>query len=90
MRREPITNHLITIKHQATPAQVALSWGMARETAVIPKSVKEKRIRENLMATDLELDAEDTSGRVKVGEETEVGRSEKTEVAGSLRPKLQD
>lgn len=49
----------ISEKHHASPAQVVLSWGMNRGTAVIPKSVNEKRIRENLEATELKLDIED-------------------------------
>jgi alcohol dehydrogenase (NADP+) len=49
----------IASKHDATPAQVAISWGISRGTAVIPKSVKKHRILENLAATRLQLDAED-------------------------------
>src|SRR5690606_39549177 len=42
------TIQAIAAKHQATPAQVAISWGIHREIAVIPKSVKAERIKENL------------------------------------------
>lgn len=49
----------IAAKHDATPAQVAISWGIGRGTAVIPKSVKQHRILENLAATRLQLDKED-------------------------------
>jgi len=49
----------IAAKHQATPAQVAISWGINRGTAVIPKSVKKSRIIENFEATKLQLDEED-------------------------------
>jgi len=41
-----------------TPAQVLLQWGMARGTAVIPKSVKPQRLQENLAAADIELPPE--------------------------------
>lgn len=49
----------IAAKHQATPAQVAISWGMHRGTAVVPKSVKKSRILENFEAKQLQLDEED-------------------------------
>jgi len=41
--------------HDATPAQVLISWAIHRSTAVIPKSVNEGRIKENLAAADVEL-----------------------------------
>lgn len=50
---------MIAAKHQATPAQVAISWGIQRGTAVIPKSVKKARILENFEATKLQLDEDD-------------------------------
>ena len=34
--------------HNASPAQVALSWGIQRGTVVIPKSVNPDRMRQNL------------------------------------------
>lgn len=34
--------------HSATNAQVLLSWGLQRGTAVIPKTVNEDRLKENL------------------------------------------
>lgn len=40
----------IAAMHEATPAQVALAWCLRRGVAVIPKSVKEHRIRENIVA----------------------------------------
>lgn len=49
----------IAAKHQATPAQVLISWGIQRGTAVIPKSVKASRIAENFEAIRLRLDDED-------------------------------
>lgn len=53
------TIQAIAAKHQATPAQVAISWGIHREIAVIPKSVKAERIKENFEATHLLLDKKD-------------------------------
>lgn len=49
----------IAAKHQVSPAQVAISWGIHRGTAVIPKSVKKHRIIENFEATKIQLDEED-------------------------------
>ena len=39
----------------ATPAQVVLAWGMKRGTIVIPKSVHEKRIVEDLASVNVDL-----------------------------------
>lgn len=47
----------IAAEHGATPAQVLLQWGISRETVVIPKSVKPKRIAENFGAINLKLDS---------------------------------
>ncbi|NEP63033.1 MAG: aldo/keto reductase [Symploca sp. SIO2G7] len=46
-------------RHQATPAQVLLSWAIHRGTAVIPKSVNPERIQQNLAAANLSLTPED-------------------------------
>jgi aryl-alcohol dehydrogenase-like predicted oxidoreductase len=45
----------------ATPAQVALAWLLARKPWIvpIPGTTKEHRLRENLAALDLALDADD-------------------------------
>ena len=45
----------IAENHSATPAQVLISWSIHRGIAVIPKSVNEKRIKENFEASKLEL-----------------------------------
>lgn len=42
-----------------TNAQVMLAWNMAREVAVIPKSVKKEHLQENLGALNISLDADD-------------------------------
>ena len=42
-----------------TPAQVVLAWQLARGVVVIPKSVREERLKENLAATVVELDDAD-------------------------------
>lgn len=46
-------------KHDITPAQVVLAWAIARGTSVIPKSVTPSRLRENLAAGSVRLDADD-------------------------------
>jgi len=46
--------------HDATGAQVLLSWGVQRGTAVIPKTVHEERLRENLQNVDLSSGEMDT------------------------------
>jgi alcohol dehydrogenase (NADP+) len=41
--------------HDAHPAQVLIAWAVARETAVIPKSINPDHIRSNLESAELEL-----------------------------------
>lgn len=42
-------------RHGATPAQVLIRWAVQRGTAVIPKSVRPARLKENLAAAGLSL-----------------------------------
>ena len=49
----------VAAKHEATPAQVLLAWGLNRQTVVIPKSVNPERLRQNFAAAHLLLDAQD-------------------------------
>ena len=44
-------------RHGKTPAQVLLRWGVQRGTAVIPKTSRPERMRENLALDDFELSA---------------------------------
>jgi len=48
-------------RHQKSPAQIALRWGIQRGTAVIPKSIRIDRLRENLAIFDFELSTEEMS-----------------------------
>lgn len=45
----------IATKHDRTPAQVVLRWGVQRGTAIVPKSSNADRLRENLALFDFEL-----------------------------------
>ena len=58
--KEPLVLQLAE-KHGCTPAQVGLSWGLARGHAVVPKSTNEARQRENLAAIGVVL----TGGEVE-------------------------
>ncbi len=58
----------IAEKHAASPAQIVLAWGMHRKTAVIPKSVNPRRIRENFRALSVCLDEEDMQQIQKLDE----------------------
>jgi D-xylose reductase len=49
----------IATRHQRTPAQVALRWGVQRGTAVVPKSTRPERLRENIAVFDFELTADE-------------------------------
>lgn len=51
----------IAKKHNVSPAQVIIKWDVERGTAVIPKSVHEKRIIENLESINVNLDKDDQS-----------------------------
>ncbi|KAA0049676.1 NADP-dependent D-sorbitol-6-phosphate dehydrogenase-like [Cucumis melo var. makuwa] len=46
-------------KYERSPAQIALRWGIQRDTVVIPKTSKLKRLEENLQVFDFELEEED-------------------------------
>ena len=47
----------VAAKHRKTAAQTLLRWGVQRGTAVIPKSSRPERLRENLALFDFELSA---------------------------------
>ncbi|OIT30732.1 aldo-keto reductase family 4 member c9 [Nicotiana attenuata] len=46
----------IALKHNATPAQVALRWGLSQGSSVIVKSFNPRRMKENIGALQLKLD----------------------------------
>jgi D-xylose reductase len=47
--------HAVAKRHERTPAQILLRWGVQRGTAVIPKTTRPDRLRENLAVFDFEL-----------------------------------
>lgn len=49
----------IGAKHQISSAQVLIGWALQRDTVVIPKSVNQERLQQNLAAADVVLDDED-------------------------------
>ncbi|PON51025.1 Aldo/keto reductase [Parasponia andersonii] len=49
----------IAQKRKATPAQVALKWGLSKGSSVIVKSFNEYRLKENINALELKLDDQD-------------------------------
>lgn len=46
-------------KHNKTPAQILLRWGLQKNFVILPKSVTKSRIEENTNIYDFELDKED-------------------------------
>jgi diketogulonate reductase-like aldo/keto reductase len=49
----------LAAKHRKSPAQILIRWGLQHDLVVIPKSVREDRIRENSQVFDFALSSED-------------------------------
>lgn len=56
----------IAIKHNATPAQVILSWAMGEGYSVIPSSTKRENLISNLQSAELQLDRADRDAIAKL------------------------
>jgi D-xylose reductase len=46
-------------RHERTPAQIVLRWGVQRGTAVVPKTSRVERLKENLALFDFELNQDE-------------------------------
>ena len=57
----------IAEKHRAGVGQILIAWSISRGIAVIPKSVNQARIIDNLKAAELNLDAEDLGKLAQIG-----------------------
>lgn len=55
---QPIVQE-IARRHERSPAQVLLRWGVQRGTAVIPKTTRAERLSQNLAIFDFELTGEE-------------------------------
>lgn len=57
----------IASKHGASIGQVLIAWSIARDIAVIPKSINQGRIIDNLKSADLVLDEQDMKSLSEIG-----------------------
>jgi alcohol dehydrogenase (NADP+) len=64
---EDVIVRSIAEKHGVTAGQVLIAWSIARDIAVIPKSVNEERIVENFGAASLNLDNQDLAQLQAIG-----------------------
>ncbi len=64
---EDVIVRSIAEKHGVTVGQVLIAWSIARDIAVIPKSVNEERIVENFGAASLILDNQDLAQLHAIG-----------------------
>lgn len=61
--KDPVLGQ-IALKHDASPAQVALAWALHQDYSVIPSSTKREHLASNLLAQQLQLDEEDMTAIV--------------------------
>ena len=63
---EPIVKEIAT-KRNCSAAQVLLAWGINYGCPVLPKSVNEGRVRQNLETYDVKLEQEDMTALANIG-----------------------
>ena len=51
----------IANEHGKTPAQIVLRWGLQRGTAIIPKTIRFDRLKENISIFDFSLSSSQMS-----------------------------
>lgn len=56
----------IAKKHQCSPAQVCIAWGLSRGCSVIPKTSKVARVEENWKGQNIKLDESDKQAIAKL------------------------
>merc|ERR550517_1522286 len=63
----------IAARHAVTPGQVLLRWGLQQGVALLPKSCRAERQKENLKVWDFSLSAEDLAliDKLDKGEESQ-------------------
>ncbi|CAN0891542.1 NADPH-dependent aldo-keto reductase, chloroplastic [Linum grandiflorum] len=66
----------IAHKHGASPAQVALQWGLSKGASVIVKSFNSKRIKENMDAFHLKLDDQEINKIDQILPESKIMRGD--------------
>jgi alcohol dehydrogenase (NADP+) len=57
----------IAKKHDVSVGQVLIAWSISRDIAVIPKSINQERIIENLKSAEIELDPRDLEALASIG-----------------------
>lgn len=63
----------IAKRHQKTPAQVTLRWGLQQRVVMIPKSVRRERISENADLYDFTLSEEEMRAMAKLDQAKRIG-----------------
>jgi diketogulonate reductase-like aldo/keto reductase len=67
----------LAAKYKKTPAQIALRWGVQRNTIVIPKSSKVERLKENRDFFDFELSEGDMQSLKQVDKKARTNNPKK-------------
>ncbi|MBU1038731.1 aldo/keto reductase [Patescibacteria group bacterium] len=57
----------IAARHKKTPAQILIRWAIQRQTVVIPKSVSQSRIKDNIEVFDFSLTEADLAQLANLG-----------------------